>query len=119
MAHEARVVEDPIIRFIEDELGGYAVKIHGGTFQKRGVPDIIASINGIFCGIECKREEKAYLTPVQKKNLIEIVKSGGVGIVARSLDEFKEMYYHPKKYQVHINDIEIYSDTQYFGVFVK
>lgn len=117
--HETRIVEDPIAQYIETELNGYVIQFHGGTFQKRGVPDIVASIDGVFYGIECKREKNAYLMPQQKKHLIQIAEDGGVAMVVRSLEEFKEMYFDKESYIIPTSSVKIYSDTQYYGIFKK
>lgn len=115
-------VETPIIKMIE-QAGGYTINYIIDSTEKRGVPDILACINGRFFGIECKRKGQSYLTPVQKKNLIAIAKSGGVAVVVKTPEEFKQVLdvYNGEQPEdiltIHnTSDIKIYSDTQYTGV---
>ena len=46
-------------------------------FGKSGVPDIIACIDGIFVGVEVKREGKEP-TPIQQRRIEEIEAAGGI-----------------------------------------
>lgn len=66
--------------------GGYTVKVVTAT--KKGVPDIIACIDGKFYGIEVKvGRNKA--SPLQEANLRQIQEAGGVGILAYSVQDIK------------------------------
>lgn len=58
---------------------GWYTKIWGGGFQKSGIPDILACVNGLFMAIEVKASNG---TPseLQKLNISRINKSGGVGV---------------------------------------
>jgi Holliday junction resolvase len=68
-----------------DSIGGFTVK----TIQsnKRGIPDIVACINGRFYAIEVKAAGKlSTLTPIQKYQLRKITEAGGIAFPADSLD---------------------------------
>lgn len=70
--------------------GAYCENIWGGGFQAAGIPDIIACYKGVFLGIEVKLD---YNKPseIQKAKLKLINKAGGIGIVAYSVDDVKEV----------------------------
>ena len=63
--------------------GCYAPKFNASAISKAGVPDVPSSIRGIYVGIELKRDDKSKATELQKFNIKEIDRSGGVGIVLR------------------------------------
>ena len=83
--------------------GGYCVKIHGGPTMEAGTPDILACIPvrmeletndgfyvqgspvGLFVGIETKMPDGGDPTPIQEYRHAQIRASGGVVIVARSV----------------------------------
>ena len=61
----------------------YYFKSHGEPMQVRGIPDIVASIDGLFVGIEFKvmRSGKLNVTPYQEYNLTKIYESQGAAFV--------------------------------------
>lgn len=74
--------------------GHYRIKIHVSTFMEKGIPDIIACINGHFVGIEVKdKGKKSTQTEEQKIHQRNIEKAGGLYILAESLEEVKEKLY--------------------------
>lgn len=75
-----RDVVRKILKQIKDR-GGYAVKIHGGPTQSRTI-DIHACYKGRFFGIEAKASYKEDPTDYQKFTLDEIIRAGGIAIVA-------------------------------------
>ena len=83
-----QTVQKQIIKYLES-YGYYVVKVV--VANKRGVPDIIAcSPQGKFIGIEVKAPGKlAGLTKLQKFRLGQINETGGLGIVADSLEMVK------------------------------
>jgi len=81
-------IENKIKRFLAEQ-GAYYFKHFGCKFSKAGVPDIIACLHGKFLGIEVKRED-GKLSELQKINLEQIRDAGGIGIVARSVEDIKE-----------------------------
>lgn len=78
MAEEKRF-ENRIKKFLEDE-GTYFFKYWAGPFSRAGIPDIIASVNGVFFGIEVKAT-KGKPSRLQILNCSKINASGGVGII--------------------------------------
>lgn len=46
-----------------------------------GIPDLILCINGIFVGLELKRDEKAKASRLQSHTLELINRAGGLGVV--------------------------------------
>lgn len=86
MAGPEKKVENQIKRYL-DKLGAYYLKVHGSAFQPAGTPDILACVNGRFVAIEVKRANGGVVSELQKAKLKHIKNSGGVAIVARSLDD--------------------------------
>lgn len=80
-------IENQIKKWL-DSNGYWWMKVHGDMFQKAGVPDIIACINGKFVGIEVKRPG-GRVSELQKHQIEQIQQSGGVAFVAYSLDEVR------------------------------
>lgn len=77
---------------IKNELkkaGAYFVKYFGCSFTQAGVPDILSCVRGHFLAIEVKNE-KGKPSDLQKKNIFEIKKCGGIGIVCRP-DDFENV----------------------------
>lgn len=58
------------------EHGAYHVKFFANGMTKRGVPDILASINGYYVGIEVKADN-GHPSELQLYNVDQIRKSGG------------------------------------------
>jgi Holliday junction resolvase len=81
-------IENKIKHLLADQ-GAYYFKHFGCKFSKVGVPDIIACINGRFLAIEVKRED-GKVSEIQKFNLEQIRRAGGIAIVARSVGDVKE-----------------------------
>ena len=63
------------------------------TSNKKGVPDIIACVKGIFVGIEVKRPGKKP-TPLQRVQGKLIGEAGGVFTVAYSVEDVKNAIKH-------------------------
>lgn len=83
-------IENQIKRYL-DSLGSctWHMKVHGSMYQKAGVPDILACINGKFVGIEVKRPG-GIVAPLQDWVMYEIRRAGGVAFVAYSVDDVKK-----------------------------
>lgn len=56
--------------------GCYYVKFFANGYTRRGVPDILASVNGFFVGVETKADN-GRPTDLQYDNIREIRESGG------------------------------------------
>lgn len=68
-------------------VGAFAVKIHGGPNQQRGLPDIVGCLNSCFFGIEVKRPGKEHtLTKLQDKKLQDIRDAGGFAFMSSDVD---------------------------------
>ena len=63
-------------------------KEHGGQYGTAGIPDIIACINGHFCGFEVKTDI-GKPTKLQEATIRKILAAGGTAVVVRSVDEVK------------------------------
>lgn len=77
---EEKQLDNKVIAFIKSR-GGWCVKYWAGAkYTKKGIPDILACINGKFYGIEDKASNgKPKL--LQLKNLEWIRQAGGYGIL--------------------------------------
>lgn len=64
------------IKFWLNEHGCYYVKFFANRMTKVGVPDILASVNGYFVGIEVKAQN-GHPSELQYYNLRKIRESGG------------------------------------------
>lgn len=82
-------IENKIKAYLKQK-GAYYFKHHGNKYSQVGVPDIIVCYRGKFIGIEVKNES-GKTTPLQDLNIKQINDNGGIGIVARSLDDVKEV----------------------------
>lgn len=82
-----KTIENQIKKWLEQQ-GYWWMKVHGDVFQKSGVPDILACVNGKFVGIEVKRSG-GRLSELQKYNIDKIRAAGGVAFVATSVDEVR------------------------------
>lgn len=77
---------------MEVPMIGWYTKIWGGGFQKSGIPDLIACVNGVFMGVEVKASN-GRASELQKLNVRRINQSGGVGVVLypEGFEQFKEI----------------------------
>lgn len=68
------------------------IKIWGGGFQRAGIPDILACINGKFVAIELKGPT-GKPTELQKYNIARINESKGIGLILypHQFEEFKTL----------------------------
>lgn len=75
------------------EKGCYFIKYWGGgIFTQEGVPDLLVCCNGYFLGVELKAPN-GVVSELQKFNIHEIKKAGGIGIVLypKDFEKFKEL----------------------------
>ena len=82
-------IENSIKKYLKLK-GAYYFKHHGNQFSQVGVPDIIACYKGRFIGIEVKNEI-GKTSPLQEVNLKMINESGGIGIVARCVEDVSKI----------------------------
>ena len=70
------------------ERGAYTVKTM--VTNSNGVPDILCCHNGDFFAIEVKKEDGT-VSKMQEHHIGKIIEAGGTAIVARSLNDVKEI----------------------------
>ena len=83
-------------------FGGRWIKIHGGPYQEKGLPDILGCLEGRFIAIEVKLPGKEKtLTPSQDKFLESITLAGGIAFmsssIAYSLDQIGGVFHGKSK----------------------
>jgi len=81
--------EAAITKSIRDLLTRFQIfhwKNWGGMMGTKGVPDIIGIYKGRFLGIEVKTAI-GNVSPEQEQFLKNIQENGGIGFVARSIDD--------------------------------
>lgn len=72
-------VKKKVVEYLKSRGAYYFYPVTGG-YGSSGVPDIVGCLDGKFFGIECKaRGNKP--TELQKHNLSEIKRCGGVALV--------------------------------------
>lgn len=71
--------ENQIKNYIEEQ-GGWQIKFFANKMTKKGVPDILACINGYFLAIEVK-SENGHPSELQIEKIQKIRKSGGQAFV--------------------------------------
>jgi Holliday junction resolvase len=92
MAKES-VLQNKILAYLRDEVGGYWIKIHGSSYQSRGEPDIVGVHEGTFYAFEIKREDgKGVVSDLQLYKIKKIKEAGGVAMVINSLNAVKEIF---------------------------
>lgn len=71
---------------------GWYTKIWGGGFQKSGIPDLLACVNGIFLAVEIKASN-GRPSELQKLNISRINRAGGMGVFLypEGFEQFKEL----------------------------
>jgi hypothetical protein len=79
-----------IVKYLKSQ-GCWTLKVHGGPYQRRAVPDILACVNGHFLAIEGKRPKYGRLTKLQESELVNIRNSGGCASVATSVDDVRDV----------------------------
>jgi hypothetical protein len=62
---------------------------HMSGFGRKGIPDIIGCYRGLYFGIEVK-SEVGVCSPWQTNELRKIRQAGGIGIVAKSVQDVKD-----------------------------
>ena len=68
------------VRKVLAAAGAYYVMPVTGGYGNSGAPDFLVCLKGMFVGIECKAGRNKP-TPLQEKNLRQIVEAGGVCLV--------------------------------------
>lgn len=84
-----KTIENQIKKYLKEKKIWY-FKVWGGGYQTAGIPDIIACHKGHFIAIEVKNEN-GRTTALQDINLELIRLCGGIAIIARSVNDVKEV----------------------------
>lgn len=79
--------QSKIIKYLESQ-GAYVIKTI--ITNRAGVPDVIACYKGVFIGIE-KKEKNEKVSVLQQLNLERIKQAGGYAIVAKSVEDVKDL----------------------------
>lgn len=81
-----KVFENNIKKYLDTLPKCWYFKVHGGPYQKSGIPDIVGVYRGRFFGIEVKKPgEKA--TPLQAFIISQMIKAGGLAGVVVTVED--------------------------------
>ena len=68
---------------LQQNVGGFWFKVHGGPFQMASLPDLLGCVQGRFIGIEVKRPSRmTNVSPIQQRVIRKINLNGGLAIVS-------------------------------------
>lgn len=92
-----KIFENKIKRFLKDNDCYFVKYWGGGYFTESGIPDLLVCCNGYFLGLEIKAEN-GKSSELQKYNIKEIQKAGGVGMVVypKDFEEIKKLIWRLK-----------------------
>ena len=62
-----------------------------GQYGRRGIPDILACVHGVFVGVECKANATRKPTKLQQRQLEGLQAAGGVAGYVWDADSIEEM----------------------------
>ena len=87
-----KIFENKVKKYLSSLNKCWYTKIWGGGYQKAGIPDLLACINGVFFSIELKGS-KGRPSDLQKWNTKNINGAGGIGIILypEGFEEFKDL----------------------------
>lgn len=88
-----KAFENKIKDLIESN-GGWQVKFFANGFTKKGIPDLLCCLNGVFMGIEVKGDG-GRPSDLQLYHLKKIREAGGIGIVVypEDFESLKDMVF--------------------------
>ena len=91
--------EKKIKAYLQNE-DAWFVKFFANSFTKKGIPDVLACVDGYFIGIEVKAEN-GHPTELQIYHCDQIRKAGGFAFILypTGFDKFKEFIENLKKEQ--------------------
>jgi penicillin-binding protein-related factor A (putative recombinase) len=95
---ERQLQADDIIPYLT-EMGAYVEKIHVGTFQKKGVPDIRCCYLGRYIAFELKIAETVEEKKIQNYRMRKIIQAGGIAKKVASLREVEEVLHEVSRVQ--------------------
>lgn len=89
---ESRLVKEILLSLRREYPSSFWTKIHGGAYQRVGLPDIIGCVQGRFVGIEVKLPGKeATLTALQGYTLDALVNAGAIAGMVTSKEQAIEL----------------------------
>lgn len=86
---EEKQFENKIKDFLNNLQNTWFFKHWAGAYSPKGIPDILACINGRFVGIEVKAS-KGKASPLQVRNVNLINEAGGYAIIVYP-DQFEDL----------------------------
>lgn len=86
-AREASLQERVLTYLASHGPAIWVMKVHGGRYQRAGIPDVIACIYGRFVGIELKKVGEPPFSPSQALEARAIQEAGGTCVSCSSLAE--------------------------------
>ena len=94
--------ENKVKNYLEEQ-GAWFVKFFANAYTKKGIPDVLACVNGSFFGIEVKAA-RGKPSELQLYNLRKIDEAGGFGILLypKDFELFKELVKAVKEHQVEV-----------------
>jgi len=75
MSKKESYLQKKVLKKLKTEVGGFWTNIHGGPFQRKGLPDIIGTVEGYFIAIELKVGNNEP-TEIQEETLRRIKEEG-------------------------------------------
>lgn len=95
---ERQLQADDIIPYLES-VGAYVEKIHVGTFQKKGVPDVRCCYLGRYIAFELKIAADVKEADIQNYRIRKIIQAGGIAKRVSSLEEVEEVLHEVSRVQ--------------------
>lgn len=86
-----RAIVDRITRRLKDEPSIWLLKVHGSSFGRRGIPDIIGCLSGQMFALEVKRPSVGRVSPSQMHNMMKMADAGAVVAVVESVEDALEV----------------------------
>ena len=84
--------EDRVKKYLKEQGAWFVKYWGGGTYTKKGVPDIMACLEGHFVGLEVKAPT-GKATDIQLHTLKKIDEAGGIALLLypKDFQKFKQM----------------------------
>ena len=87
---ESELQREDVIPYLKS-MGAYVLKVHVGSYQRRGDPDVHCCYLGRYVAFELKRSEKLKPTKIQLYRIQKIREAGGIAHAVSSLSEIEEV----------------------------
>jgi|DEB0MinimDraft_10_1074344.scaffolds.fasta_scaffold309951_2 Holliday junction resolvase len=86
-------IKRKVVKVLKDHSVWYFFPASNG-FGRAGIPDIIAIVDGLFVGIECKADPTKQPTKLQVQCGELITKAGGQWFLVRSAEDCEQLDKH-------------------------